>query len=224
MSGADVERLLDRLQAGLSVDGMTVRAVEVHPGRFREERIVKVAARRGAHDAYVAMLMVYAGRPPLYRPWVEVYAQVPYIRWPDGSTTPFLDAPAERVLLTAVGNVLGPGGCVYVDCEADDETRLGMSWGVPEPVTRVGVILWELGFTWFKAWYYPEGLREGGQKLQAEKPVDAEAARRHRARWVREVERFLARAPSLADHSYVRRALERAQRWLATYGAAQAEV
>ena len=209
---ADVHTLIQRLQAGIPANGGRLVATQVRPGRHREEQVVEVAAVRDHRSAYVAMLLVYAGRPPYYRPWVEIFAQASEVRWPD-APEPFLDSAWERALLAAVAAALGPGGAVYVDCEADAETRLAMNWGIPEPLTRAGALLYDLGFTWFKAWYYPEGFWEGGQKLQAEKPVDAAAAQRHREALAREIRRFLDRATTLPDHPYVRRALERGQRW-----------
>ncbi len=209
----ETQRLLEQLRGGIDVEHILLVAGEEREGRFREERVVRLVARRSGETAYVAMMLVYAGRPPLYRPWVEVYAQVPTIEWPSGATVPFFDGAVERALLATIAQHLGPGGCVYVDCESDDETRLGMNWGIPEPLTRVGGLLYGMGFTWFKAWYYPEGLREGGQKLQAEKPVDATAAARHRARWAAEIQRFVERAAYLPKHPYIQNALTRARAW-----------
>lgn len=212
-----VEAIRRHFETGVSGGEAVLHAVETRPGRNAGETIVRVAASRDGTAADVAFLLLYAGRPPLYRPWVEVYGQTAEVRWPDGHTITFFDSPLERALLETIAAELGPGERIYVDCEGDAETRLGMNWGIPEPITRAGFILYTLGFTWFKAWYYPEGLREGGQKLQAEKPINPEAARRHWERWHRAIRRFLERGNTLPDHPYVTKAVERARRWLETY-------
>jgi hypothetical protein len=51
--------------------------------------------------------------------------------------------------------------------------------GVPPHLTRLGFILLENGFTWFKDWYYPEGFMGGNPKLQAEKPINDEVKQKH---------------------------------------------
>lgn len=209
--------LQERLKQGIPAGDVLLRAVEVKAGRHAGEVILRVAAARKDRLADIALLLLYAGRPPLYRAWAEVYGLAPEVRWAEGETLPYFDSPIERTLLAAIAEELGPGERIYVDCEADAETRLGMSWGFPEPVTRAGFLLYGLGFTWFKAWYYPEGMWEGGQKLQAEKPVDEAAAQRHRDRWQKEIQRFLKRAASLPEHPFVARAVARAHQWLAMH-------
>jgi hypothetical protein len=87
--------------------------------------------------------------------------------------------------------------------------------GFPPPVTRLGFILFRLGFTWFKDWYFPEGLMEGGQKLQGEKPADNEAMIRHLKEIRQEVKIFLEGIPAAkGTHPILRHAVERGERVL----------
>ena len=198
-----IDALLQRLQEGLPVSDLAIVALDARPGRFAEEAVVSVGGSDGQNRAPLAALILYRGR-------VEIFAQRPCISL-DNRRLPFFDSPLEQALLSTVADALGPGDRVFVDCEADEETLMGMRWGVPEVITRAGYHLYRLGFTWFKSWYYPEGFREGGQKLQAEKPVDETARARHVRVLYESVQHFLARAHDLPPHPVVARALERGQ-------------
>jgi len=50
------------------------------------------------------------------------------------------------------------------------------------------------GFRWFKDWYYPEGGREGGTKLQGTLPLDDERRARAEEQLRRELRAFLKRS------------------------------
>lgn len=205
-----MQSLVQRLREGIPVGRFRLFAAEVRPGRFVEETWLKVEVADGDVRSPLLNLMLYRGRPPYYRPWVEIFAQQPRVRLNEYMLT-YFGSPLEEALLAAVAAVLGPGGRIFVECEADEETLQGMRWGFPEAATRLGFLLFRLGFTWFKGWYYPEGMREGGQKLQAEKPVD-EAARERHLRTLREdALRFLARGRDFPPHPIVARAMERAE-------------
>jgi hypothetical protein len=60
-----------------------------------------------------------------------------------------------------------------------DDTERALRRKVPPAATPVGLAMLRAGCRWFKDWYYPEGGREGGTKLQATLPLDD--ARRKRA-------------------------------------------
>ena len=55
-----------------------------------------------------------------------------------------------------------------------DETEAGLRRRVPPSATPLGLALLKVGCRWFKDWYYPEGGREGGTKLQGTLPLDDE--------------------------------------------------
>lgn len=205
---------LQRVQEGLSVDGLKVVALETRHGRFAEEMYIALAVIRGEERSPLADAILFRGRPPHYRAWIEIFAQRPTIHI-GREVIRFFDSAVERTLLAEASAALGPGDAIFVDCEADEETLTAMRWGVPDAITRLGFLLFRLGFTWFKPWYYPEGFREGGQKLQAEKPLDPAARARHVRAVQEDVRRFLAQADRLPDHPVVARALERGRLVLA---------
>ena len=127
-----------------------------------------------------AKALVFPGRPPFYRPWIELFDI-------DSSIYPVV----EDTILDAAAAVLPPGSPLYVEYLWDAATARELEQGVHPALTRLGLRLLARGFTWFKDWYYPEGFLEGGPKLQAEKPVSLEQARRH-------VEEILGAARALA--------------------------
>ena len=76
--------------------------------------------------------------------------------------------------------------------------------------TRLGYQLYKRGFTWFKVWYYPEGFYEGGQKIQAEKPVSRERMLQHVKQHLEEIREFMERRRN--GSQYITLALLRARR------------
>lgn len=93
------------------------------------------------------------------------------------------------VLRDVVGWV-GRGGAVMVAYDGDDTER-SLRRGVPPAATPVGLELLEAGCRWFKDWYFAEGGREGGTKLQATVPVDADHGRTASAARIDELRAFL---------------------------------
>ncbi len=205
-----METIVHQLQRGVPVHPWRLIALDVRPGRFVEESLVTVGISKEGETTPVAMLLLYRGRPPHYRPWVEIFGQSPDVHLRD-ETLPFFDSPLEWTLLRLVAEALGPGDRIFVDCEADLESLQGMRLGIPEALTRVGFLLYRLGFTWFKPWYISEGMREGGQKLQAEKPLDENARARHLRRIRADVEAFVARTKGEPHTPEIERALARAE-------------
>jgi hypothetical protein len=47
-------------------------------------------------------------------------------------------------------------------------------------------LLWIGGCRWFKDWYFAEGWKEGGIKLQGEKPLNAEREKENTAKIIEE--------------------------------------
>jgi hypothetical protein len=98
----------------------------------------------------------------------------------------------DLAVIPAVAASLGPGGSLMVAYEGD-ETERALRRKVPPPATPVGLALLQAGCRWFKDWYFPEGGREGGTKLQATMPLDDERRRLSEDRLVQELRAFLDR-------------------------------
>ena len=160
-----------------SINGFDVSIVE-RPGRFPEERNYEVYIGSGGNQHRLLVIKFFGGRQPFYRRWVEVFSTLPEVRL-SNTVFRFANSNIERDLIRCLSDLLGPGERLFIEYLYDFETRKALELGTPPHLTRLGFILFENGFTWFKDWYYPEGFMEGGPKLQAEKPIDEGARQRH---------------------------------------------
>jgi hypothetical protein len=202
---------LDCLNVFNSLEGFETRIV-VRKGRFSEEVNYEVYVGRG--EAWVRLLAVkmFNGRPPFYRRWVELFHILPEVSF-KGLKYVFLNSPQERELVKCLSSQLSGGEKIFIEYIYDDETYKALEAGIPTPLTRLGYMLLENGFTWFKNWYFAEGFMEGSPKIQGEKPLDEN----HRMRLLREicgeVEDFLKTVGNSVQsktRDYYTRAVERA--------------
>jgi hypothetical protein len=189
------------LEGGLKGKGFVIRAGPAAPGRSAGEEDLHVFIETPRAEGHLLFLKLYHGRGPHHLPWAELF----------GIDEGFYGSEVERKLLGHLARHLGPGAALYVEYEGDEETREGLTRGFPPAATRLGFVLWRLGFTWFKDWYYPEGGLEGGRKLQGEKPLDEEARARHVSSMKRELGVFLRKAPSSGGDAFLKAAVERAK-------------
>ena len=74
-----------------------------------------------------------------------------------------------------------------------DDTERALRRRVPPAATPLGLAMLRAGCRWFKDWYFPEGGREGGTKLQGTVPLDQERRRRAEAELAAELRAFLDR-------------------------------
>ncbi len=165
------------------------RAVEVAPGRFVWERNLTLHL----NGRFVMYLKVFNGYS-YYRPWVEAYE---IEEW-------FHNLEEEGRLYALLFEKSPPLSRVFVEYSSDPETERALRLGVPPEISRLGYLLLKAGYRNLRNWYYPEGLKEGGPKLQGEKLSEEHPPRDPTA----EIEEFVR----VADTEYpeVRRALERA--------------
>jgi hypothetical protein len=153
-----------------------VRFLERRPGRAAGEERVAIAGPDGERAAHG---LWFHGRPSAgVRPWADLVV-------------------TDLVVIPEVVRQLGPGGSLMVAYEGD-ETERALRRKVPPAATPAGLAMLRAGCRWFKDWYYPEGGREGGTKLQATLPLNDERRRNSERALVEELEDFLAR-PAIGD-------------------------
>jgi hypothetical protein len=202
---------IDMFVDGVVVNDYIIYAKNVLKGRFPEEKNLDVYLKSGGGETHLLFIRIYEGWGSNYRPWVEFSGINKSVSLGD-EVFEYLDSDPESTLLTFFSKSIPPGGKIYVEYTADKETGIGLLMGAPAPVTRLGYKLFGLGFTWFKDWYFPEGGKEGGEKLEGEKPIDKEARERHLKMIRREVGDFVMRtekSTSSGDEIAVVRALGR---------------
>lgn len=124
------------------------------------------------NDRPAAEGLWFAGRPTEgIRPWADLVVRDPSV-------------------LVEVARAVGPGGSVMVAYEGDDTER-ALRRKVPPQATPLGLVLLRAGCRWFKDWYYPEGGREGGTKLQGTLPLDDDRRQKAERALSAELQAFL---------------------------------
>ena len=179
-------------------------------GRFKEETNLNVFLKSDTQEKQLLDIKIYYGFKPYYRPWVE-FSNITHIL-KLGKTIEYFDSKFEDYLLELFSNYLQSGEKIYVEYNSDIETSFGLTYNVPPAITRLGYKLFNLGFTWFKDWYFPEGGYEGGQKLQGEKPLNEKLKNRHLKNIYDDVQVFLNEIEKYnKDERYVLRSKKRGE-------------
>lgn len=218
------KEVLHDAESGIDAGVARAYAINVKPCGPKGIMNSEIYLRDGPVEDRLLCMAYYPGQKPHYRPWIELFCIHENI-----AGAPYFGSEVEERLLEFLCAALGPGGKIFIEYYHDRETYCGLALGIPPAITRQGYKLLSLGFTWFKDWYFAEGGHEGGQKLQAEKPLDENARRKHMQRIKAEVEAFLERSVDWQVESkgeeykdkegeareYLQRARERAQELLA---------
>ncbi len=207
-----LEDLVDDLNEGLQIQDKIIYVKKMDKGRINNQRYLEIFCKKNNSEKLLFYLSVYQGKQPYYKPWVEIFGINDDIYLQDG-TINYFDTELEDIILNKISDNLGDGGRIFVEYSEDKETRFGLVRDYPEVVTRLGFKLYKRGFTWFKDWYYPEGFNEGGEKLQAEKPVDKKHEKNHHQRIKKEIKRFLE--GDFEDNENYQKAKDRAKEILA---------
>ncbi|MEF8873874.1 MAG: DUF1122 family protein [Candidatus Thermoplasmatota archaeon] len=170
--------ILQKLKKGARVKEFTVLGEEFREGRMSRQKYFDLNLRLGEEKKKLMQLSVYHGKPPHYKPWIELFSIDPKLIFEE-KTIHFFGSDIETFILNTFSDSLGDGGRIFIEYQHDKSTREELSVGIPEVCTRLGFKLFRRDFTWFKDWYFAEGFYEGGQKLQAEKAIDEEHRRKH---------------------------------------------
>jgi len=120
-------------------------------------------------------------------PWLEVRYS-PWIGGKDGDPLALED---QLDLFDELGRVLVPGAYVMLSCDGHPDSLRALSVDVPPACTALGYLLWHAGARWYKVWYFPEGWREGHEKVQGNVPADEEDERERTRERLAEIEAFL---------------------------------
>jgi len=182
-------QLVQILTQGIQTAWGTLTATTT-PGRFPEEERLTLFLQHHGQRQRLIIATIYHGWK-WYAPWAELSHIISHLDH-EGQTISYYDSPVEARLLTLFAEAIDPPSHLFVSYETDQETAHALNRGVPPPATRLGYQLFIRDFTWFKDWYHPEGWMEGGQKLQAEKPLDANHCQRHHDIIQQDLETFLA--------------------------------
>ncbi len=140
------------------------------------------------------------GRPSIYVPgWIDgEFIEDPSLPLPLERGRPEWGTLAEEIA-KKLGDLIPPGGRFWIAYEAFDGegewvrgTRAGLAAGVPLITTPIGFLLYRADcWLGLRDWLFPEGGREGPRKLQGNKALNAEHARRRASEIVPELEKFL---------------------------------
>lgn len=199
--------LMDDLNDGLKIQDKLIYAKKTDKGRINGQKYLEIFCKKNNSEKLLFYLSVYQGKEPYYKPWVEAFGINNNLIL-EKNRFNYFGTKLEDVILDEISDNLGNGGRIFVEYSEDKETRYGLVRDYPEVITRLGNELYKRDFTWFKDWYYPEGFNEGGEKLQAEKPVDKKHEKNHYQRIKEEIERFHER--DFEENKYYLKAKERA--------------
>lgn len=174
----------------------TLRLVEVKKGAFAG--VVSFSLRVNEHR--VVSGLYYIGSTWI-RPWMEIeYSPL---------TGAEVDETGEK-LFQLLSELIPPGGHLSVSYTDHRMTARALLAGVPPAATPLGFLLWRSGCRWFKDWYFAEGWKEGGIKLQGGKPLDEARKQLNTQKIVDELTEFLG------AHGYLEPEIEKVCKELAT--------
>ncbi len=145
-------------------------------GRFKEEFNLEL----NLNSNHLLYMKVFTGRGKFYKEWAEIFGINPL----------FFGSAVEETLFKEISQLFGR---VFVEYFEDRETVEELSKGVPPALSRLGYKLLSQGYTWFRDWYIPEGLMEGGHKLQAQKPDGKSASLRHAEEIKKQLDNWLTK-------------------------------
>ncbi len=188
--------IVEDLKNGVLIIDDTVYTETPMRGRFKEEIDLDVFLKKDGDKAHLFYLKIFYGRRPYYRPWIELYGLNATIHLRN-TDIDYFNSPLEMNVLQYLTNCIGAGENIFVDYYMDLETRKQLETGIPAAVSRLGFMLYRLGFTWFKDWYFPEGFMEGEQKLQAEKPLNELEKNRQLKKIYESVKTFLKKTEAV---------------------------
>lgn len=165
-----------------TVEGRKVGEYTVHVKDVRKGAFAGVFSFSLLVDGHTVVSGLYYLGSTWIRPWLELdYAPI---------TGDEMDGTGES-LFQLLSELIPPGGHISVAYLDHKITARALLLGVPPAATPIGYLLWRCGCRWFKDWYFAEGWKEGGIKLQGEKPLDETRKRENTQKILAELHAFL---------------------------------
>jgi hypothetical protein len=165
----------------------------LHGRCFNAHTLQVIAVQPGAFAGVYSFSLAVAGRTVVSGLFYEGSR---YIKpWLELDYTPIagdeLDPSGEPLFQLLAAELIPPGGHISIAYLDHRITARALLSGVPAVATPVGYLLWRCGCRWYKDWYFAEGWKEGGIKLQGEKPLTDARAQENTLRIVAELTAFL---------------------------------
>lgn len=164
-----------------SIENLNVKSVK--SGRFVEEFNIDVSVKCNSYEQELLTMKVFLGRKPYYGEWIEIFGISK-----EFCGKSFFGSEIEGKILDTVSKYFPK---VFIEYFEDKETAKELQKGVPPALSRLGYELLKRKYTYFRDWYIPEGLMEGGHKIQAERPKSEDVKRKHIKSIKEEYESFL---------------------------------
>ena len=191
-----LEDLMEELKEGVDLSSYSIIAEGVEKGRLKDQFYLPIYLVKGEEKERLLYMSIYLGKRPYYKGWVELFGINDELDL-GGDEVSYFGSDIEDDLISLISQHSSAGEKLFIEYQRDRETLSGSNRGIPEPLTRLGYLLFVNGYTWFKDWYFAEGFNEGGQKLQGEKPIDEESEERHIQDIVDDVQKFLNRSEDM---------------------------
>ena len=113
---------IKELERGFVINGFRIKGEPIRGARFREERTLRVEIHDGDHSDQICCAKIFAGRPPFYRAWIElfdIYGSLHIGR----KSVEYFGSDLERSILKLFADALGPGENLFVEYYRDQETK-----------------------------------------------------------------------------------------------------
>jgi hypothetical protein len=163
------------------LNNYSIKISNIVPGRFKEEinfDMFLININKQTSIDPVIKGKYFSGRGKFYRPWLELFYNN-YIKFKKLSTIDLSNSIMEKKIFKYLSDLLPSGSHIMIVYQNHTETKDGLAKRIPPPVTPIGYLLWSVGCTWFKDWYFSEGLLEGELKLQGNKSLNIKDRKRN---------------------------------------------
>ncbi|MFW6040310.1 MAG: DUF1122 family protein [Thermoplasmatota archaeon] len=209
-----LKNLIDDLKEGKKINRYILKAKNEEEGRLKGQHYLPIHLLREKKNKRLLYMSIYLGNEPYYRGWVELFG-INHQLFFEGNKINYFGSDIEGKLIRMISSHSIGGEKIFIEYQGDNKTISDLSMAFPEPVSRLGYLLFQNGYTWFKDWYFAEGYNEGGQKLQGEKPLDEGYRKKHIKDIKDRVEEFISINKGIGeDNQELKRAILRGKKIL----------